>query len=77
VNERAKEARESNPSNMEEVCKSLNICRTELLEDLRTGFTKLPVDLVKNIEGREDGAIENLSVMISELFLNKLQNQQL
>jgi hypothetical protein len=43
-----------------------------LLEDLRTGFTKLPTEVVKNVEGRTAGAINTLEDVISELFHLKL-----
>ena len=36
-------------------CKRLNDARIEILEDLKTGFVKLPVEVIKAVEKKSPG----------------------
>jgi hypothetical protein len=38
-------------------CKRLNEVRTEILEDLKTGFVKLPVEVIRSVENRSPGKL--------------------
>ncbi len=59
---------------MEKKAKELNAMRTEVMEDLKTGFTKLPKDVVQAIESKKDGATASLEPVIQELFELKLSS---
>ena len=55
--------------------KQLNGARTELLEDLKTGFQKLPVDVVKGVTSRDSESISQLRDLVSDLFDLKLNSK--
>jgi hypothetical protein len=57
---------------MQEYCKQLNGVRNEILEDLKTGFVKLPVEVIKAVETKTSGAVDNLDVLITQMFVLKL-----
>jgi hypothetical protein len=57
---------------MQEYCKQLNGVRNEILEDLKTGFVKLPVEVIKAVESKTSGAVDNLDVLITQMFDLKL-----
>jgi len=40
---------------MQEYCKQLNGVRNEILEDLKTGFVKLPTEIVRSVENKIPG----------------------
>ena len=50
----------------------LNGARTELLEDLKTGFQKLPVEVVKGVKSRDSESVSRLRDLVGELFDLKL-----
>ena len=52
----------------------LNGARTELLEDLKTGFQKLPVEVVKGVKSRDSESVSRLRDLVGELFDLKLSN---
>ena len=52
----------------------LNGARTELLEDLKTGFQKLPVEVVKGVKSRDSESVSRLRDLVGELFDLKLNN---
>ena len=52
----------------------LNGARTELLEDLKTGFQKLPVEVVKGVKNRDSESVSRLRDLVGELFDLKLNN---
>merc|ERR1719225_544713 len=45
-----------------------NSKKDELLEDLKTGFTTLPTNIVTGIGKKEPNAVDNLKTVISELY---------
>lgn len=53
---------------LEDAIALYNESRTELLEDLKTGFTMLPSNVVKRVENREKHAIDELEAVIVELW---------
>ncbi len=59
---------------MEKKAKELNAMRTEVMEDLKTGFTTLPKDVVQAVESKKDGATASLEPVIQELFELKLSS---
>ena len=48
--------------------------RTELLEDLKTGFQKLPVEVVNGVMSRYSESVLRLRTLAGELFDLKLGN---
>jgi hypothetical protein len=40
---------------MQEYCKQLNGVRNEILEDLKTGFVKLPTEIIRSVENKKPG----------------------
>ena len=46
----------------------LNSAKDELVEDLKTGFALLPVDVVKGIGERQPNAVDNLTKCLEALF---------
>ena len=48
--------------------KQLNEVRQEVLEDLKTGFARLPKEVVRGVEKTVIGATENLKKIILELY---------
>jgi hypothetical protein len=55
-----------------DVASELYAAKTELLEDMRTGFARLPVEVVKAVEKRDKDAVERLSLAIEGLFQGKV-----
>ena len=51
----------------------LNAAKDELLEDFRTGFTKIPNDVIKGVTNREQNAIDKLDDVIQNLFEMKIK----
>ena len=51
----------------------LNTAKDELLEDLRTGFTKIPNEVIKSVTNREQNAIDKLDDVIQNLFEMKIK----
>jgi len=51
----------------------LNATKDELLEDLRTGFTKIPNEVIKSVTNREQNAIDKLDDVIQNLFEMKIK----
>ena len=51
----------------------LNTTKDELLEDLRTGFTKIPNEVIKSVTNREQNAIDKLDDVIQNLFEMKIK----
>jgi len=74
VNQKMKTERDNNASKaeMREVSTKLYAAKTELLEDLRTGFTKLDKNLVKSFSDKNEGCEVKLKEEIDELFMKKL-----
>ena len=58
---------------MQDYCKQLNSVRNEILEDLKTGFAKLPVQVIKGVESKTPGALDSLNLIIDEMFALKLK----
>ena len=54
----------------------LNGARTELLEDLKTGFQKLPAEVVGGVKSRDSEAVSRLRELVTDLFDLKLNNCQ-
>ena len=54
--------------------KELNGARTELLEDLKTGFQKLPAEVVGGVKSRDSESVSRLSDLVAHLFDLKLNN---
>lgn len=75
VNKKMKEERDKKASKdvMKEASVKLYAAKTELLEDLRTGFTKLDKDLVKNMNSKEESSERKFEQEIDQLFLQKLK----
>ena len=46
----------------------------ELLEDLKTGFQKLPVEVVNGVKSRNSESVSRLRDLVAELFDLKLGN---
>jgi len=46
--------------------------KQEVLEDLKTGFTKLDRNVVDGVESREPGSADQLAAVILDLFSHKL-----
>ncbi|TRY73492.1 hypothetical protein TCAL_13419 [Tigriopus californicus] len=63
-----KSEREGNTEAMEDAIALFNESRTEVLEDLKTGFTMLPSNVVKRVENRDKLAIDELEAVIVELW---------
>ena len=57
---------------MQEYCKQLNGVRNEILEDLKTGFVKLPVEVIKAVEKKTSGAVDSLDDLVTQMFDIKL-----
>ena len=57
---------------MQEYCKELNGVRNEILEDLKTGFLKLPVEVIKAVEMKTSGALNSLDDIVTRMFDLKL-----
>ncbi|XP_023328266.1 L-seryl-tRNA(Sec) kinase [Eurytemora carolleeae] len=74
VNRRMTELRTKNLTKPElkEFSTQFYSVKQELLEDFRTGFTKLDRNLVAKVENRESGAIDLLQETLAELFNHKL-----
>ena len=74
VNKRMGELRSQGLSKEEMKGVSHNIynVKGEVLEDLKTGFTKLERDLVESVQKREEGSGEALAKEMEELFKLKL-----
>ena len=53
--------------------KSIYSIKTEVLEDLKTGWTKLDKDLVRSVENRDSESGVRLEKEMEELFESKLQ----
>ncbi len=51
---------------MQEYCKQLNGARNEILEDLKTGFVKLPTEIIRSVENKKSG--ENSSLISIVIF---------
>ena len=51
----------------------LNAAKDELLEDFRTGFTKIPNEVIKGVTNREQNAIDKLDDVIQNLFEMKIK----
>lgn len=69
----AKRSSESNDqAKLREFSQRLNGARVELLEDLKTGFTKLPAGVVGAVEAKAPNATESLELIVSEMFELKL-----
>jgi hypothetical protein len=51
---------------MQEYCKQLNSVRNEILEDLKTGFVKLPTEIIRSVENKKSG--ENSSLISIVIF---------
>ena len=51
----------------------LNAAKDELLEDLRTGFTKIPNEVIKGVTNREQNGIDKLDDVIQNLFEMKIK----
>jgi hypothetical protein len=58
---------------MQDYCKQLNSVRNEILEDLKTGFEKLPVEVIKGVENKIPGALDSLNLIVDQLFALKLK----
>ena len=54
--------------------REVNRVRTELLEDLKTGFQKLPVEVVNGVMSRYSESVLRLRNLAGELFDLKLGN---
>ena len=52
--------------------KHFNVKKDELLEDLKTGFTTLPTNVVTGIGKKQPDAVDNLKTVINELYDLKL-----
>ena len=53
--------------------KSIYSVKTEVLEDLKTGWTKLDKSLIASVEKREPDSSSKLEKTMAELFENKLK----
>jgi hypothetical protein len=49
-------------------CKRLNEVRTEILEDLKTGFVKLPVEVIRSVENRSPGKLVRFTFKKYDVF---------
>ena len=65
-------AEELSQAEMQAKAKELNLAKNELLEVIKSGFTKIPKEVVSEVEGRKDGAIVNLAQVVKDLFELKL-----
>ena len=54
--------------------KELNGARTELLEDLKTGFQKLPAEVVGGVKSRDSESVSRLRDLVGDLYDHKLNN---
>jgi len=74
VNRRMTEHRsqQATKENMKQLSTTLYKVKQEVLEDLKTGFTKLDRDLVKNVQGRHPDSNSQLAAEMSQLFDQKL-----
>ena len=61
---------------MKKKSKVLNEIRSDVLEDLKTGFTRLPKEIVKGVEktdrAEKKEVLENLEKVVLELYDLKL-----
>lgn len=65
--------RAGSTSDLKTFSRGLNAARTEVLEDLKTGFTKLPVNVIRKIEKKEADGIEELRNVVDGLFDLKIR----
>ena len=74
VNKRMTELRTQGLSkeSMKEVSQTIYSVKGEVLEDLKTGFTKLDRELVDAVQKREDDSGEKLAKEMEDLFKKKL-----
>jgi len=74
VNRRMTEHRsqQATKENMKQLSTTLYKVKQEVLEDLKTGFTKLDRDLVKNVQDRHPDSNSKLAAEMSQLFDQKL-----
>ena len=71
VSEKIRETRKIENIKKEDVqikANHFNSKKDELLEDLKTGFTTLPTNIVTGIGKKEPNAVDNLKTVISELY---------
>ena len=52
--------------------KELNAIKDEVLEDLKTGFTNLPEDVVNAVTDRKKDGVVKLDSVVQELFELKI-----
>jgi len=74
VNQEMEKVKRNNKSKEElrQAAISIQSIRNEVLEDLKTGFTKLDVSLVNSVKCREEGSKETLHNEIERIFHSKL-----
>ena len=53
--------------------KELNAIKDEVLEDLKTGFTNLPEDVVNAVTDRKKNGVVKLDSVVQELFELKIK----
>ena len=53
--------------------KELNAIKDEVLEDLKTGFTNLPEDVVNAVTDRKKDGVVKLDSVVQELFELKIK----
>jgi len=76
VGEKIRETRKIENIKKEDVqikANHFNSKKDELLEDLKTGFTTLPANIVTGIGKKEPNAVDNLKTVISELYDLKIK----
>ena len=82
VSEKIRETRKIENIKKEDIqikANHFNSKKDELLEDLKTGFTTLPTNIVTGIGKKEPNAVDNLKTVISELYdlkINEQKNQE-
>jgi len=74
VNKQMRSLKDKNLSKqeMKESSSQFYSIKQEVLEDLKTGFTKLDRNVVDGVESREPGSADQLAAVISDLFSHKL-----
>ena len=67
-----KQESEKDNADIKDFSKELNEKRLEVLEDLKTGFAKIPEDVLKAVQEKDAGALDRLEDVITNLFELKL-----
>ena len=75
VSNKIKQCKEFKKSKEEvkEKASELNAIKCELLEDLKTGFTTLPEDVVVSVTNGKKEGIEKLDTFVKQLFEMKIK----